>query len=43
MEILTNLLIYSLQKLSVVDGFKINLEKIDGEEDKFEVNPKYSS
>ncbi|MEN8137319.1 MAG: DUF1543 domain-containing protein [Bacteroidota bacterium] len=30
------------QKLSMVDGYKINLEKTSGEEDEFQVNDNYS-
>lgn len=30
------------QKLSVVDGYKISLQKGDAPEDDFQINPKYS-
>ena len=31
------------QKLNVVDGYKINLEKTDKQDDDFQVNPDYSA
>ena len=30
------------QKISVVDGYKINIQKIDKQDDDFQINPSYS-
>jgi len=30
------------QEISVVDGYKINLQKVDKQDDDFQINPKYS-
>lgn len=32
----------STQKLSIIDGYKINLEKVEKQSDDFQINPEYS-